>query len=211
MMKNIFPQSLISIISFVKMALSKAWVHIYISQIYLSEDYAFIVLVMCKQKWLFVPHHQLLLWRAHFLRKGQLSSATANCKWGNSPWFSKRRDIKALLNMDSSAASTTFSRQMHSLESRASSLRHCRDLPKPRRPAAPSFQPSPGGLALPSRQFPLQQVLPGHWPPAPPRLLRQSQPTHPSCWHPQTRAAKPDLEVCKGFPQTGNGMLSPHA
>lgn len=42
--------------------------------------------------------------------KGQLFSATATCKQGKCRWFSKREDIKALLNMDSLM---TFSRHMH--------------------------------------------------------------------------------------------------
>lgn len=48
-----------------------------------------------------------------FFCKGQLSSATATCKGANCPWFSKRGDIKAVLNMDSSAASLILSRHVH--------------------------------------------------------------------------------------------------
>ena len=182
---------------------------------------------MRKQKWLFVPHQQLLLWRVpFFLQKGQLTSATAACKRGNGPWFSKRGDIKALLHTDSSTRRRHFPGRCMAAqlsESCASSSHHRWDSLKWRRPAAPHSQPSPrcpgratmpaSPLAAPARpqadgpslrssgraSWPTLALHPGRCSRGPrtPAAHRDSVPSPHACDYPQRNSALEYLEISR--------------
>lgn len=179
----------------------------------LSVVYAYIVSVMYRQKLLLVPHQQFLLCQVpFFFCAGQHSSATATSRQGNCPWFCKRRDIKAVLNMDPSSMSMTFSKYMHgcwitslnqehllsiivgicwSKENQQYLASSLSSLPWSCCGASGSFNPATGTHLVSSASPPALALLPT-----------------PCCWGPQTWAAKQDLEVCKGFPYTGDWMLS---
>lgn len=100
--------------------------------------------------------------------KGQLFSATATCKWGKCPWFSKREDIKALLNMDSCWWHFPDTCMDAQFPKSPFSFHHCWDVLKQRRPTAPCFQPSPWCPACS---------------PLAPAMAPQPEPAHPPQLH----------------------------
>lgn len=172
---------------------------------YLSEVYAFIVSVMYKQKLLFVPHQQpLLCWVPYFSVQGSIPLPQPPLGRETAPGFLREETSNQCLPWTLQPCQWHFPSTCIVAESLPwitrvffPSLLGFAKAKKTNNSLLQVSPQSPGHAMVP-----VWQLQPSPW--HPPCLL--SPPT--CCWGPQTWATKQALEICKGFPHTGNEMLS---